>query len=80
MKMLQSVVYGTVVLSLMAAVPTPAQNGTAATSAPAARQGEAPLRSHIFIYDLRTGKSTPVYTADVIWEAPNWSPDGKWIA
>ena len=37
------------------------------------------LRSRLFIYDLRTGKSHLVYTADAIWEAPNWSPNGKYL-
>ena len=37
------------------------------------------LRSHLFIYDLRTGASRQVYTDDSVWEAPNWSPDGKYL-
>ena len=37
------------------------------------------LRSRLFIYDLRDGSSHLVYTADSIWEAPNWSPDGKYL-
>jgi TolB protein len=37
------------------------------------------LRSRLFIYDLRTGSSHLVYTADSIWEAPNWSPDGSYL-
>jgi TolB protein len=37
------------------------------------------LRSRIFIYDLHDGSSHLVYTADSIWEAPNWSPDGKYL-
>lgn len=38
---------------------------------------EQHLRSRIFIFDLRDGTSHLVYTADSIWEAPNWLPDGK---
>ena len=37
------------------------------------------LRSRLFIYDLRDGSSHLVYTADAIWEAPNWSPNGKYL-
>jgi Tol biopolymer transport system component len=37
------------------------------------------LRSRVFIFDLRDGTSHLVYTADSIWEAPNWSPDGKYL-
>ena len=37
------------------------------------------LRSRIFVYDLRDGSSKLVYTADAIWEAPSWSPDGKYL-
>lgn len=37
------------------------------------------LRSRLFIYDLRDGSSHLVYTADSIWEAPNWSPDGTYL-
>jgi TolB protein len=37
------------------------------------------LRSRIFIYDLRSHSSKLVYSADTIWEAPNWSPDGKYL-
>jgi TolB protein len=40
---------------------------------------EPPLRSSIFVYDLRDGSSHLVYAADAIWEAPNWSPDGKYL-
>lgn len=37
------------------------------------------LRSSLFIYDLRDHQSHLVYTDDSIWEAPNWSPDGKYL-
>ena len=40
---------------------------------------EQHLRSRLFIYDLHNGSSHLVYTADSIWEAPNWSPDGKYL-
>jgi TolB protein len=37
------------------------------------------LRSRLFIYDLHDGSSRLVYSAASIWEAPNWSPDGKYL-
>ncbi|MGI4830782.1 MAG: TolB family protein [Janthinobacterium lividum] len=52
----------------------PNHAGTAA--APAEPQH---LRSRVFTYDLRDGSSHLVYTADSVWEAPNWSPDGKYL-
>jgi TolB protein len=61
-------------VSALLVQPSPGQTVTA----PGA---EAPqrLRSHLFIYDLRDGSSREVYTANDIWEAPNWSPDGKYL-
>ncbi len=44
-----------------------------------AAPSEQHLRSRLFIYDLHDGSSHLVYTADSIWEAPNWSPDGKYV-
>jgi TolB protein len=37
------------------------------------------LRSRVLIYDLHDGSSHLAYAADSIWEAPNWSPDGKYL-
>ncbi len=37
------------------------------------------LRSRIYLYDLHDGSTHLVYTADSVWEAPNWSPDGKYL-
>ncbi len=48
----------------------------------AACQAQKPqqhLRSRIFLYDLRDGSSRLLYTADSVWEAPNWSPDGQYL-
>jgi Tol biopolymer transport system component len=61
-------------LTLHAQVP--ARQSAAARSNHAEEQH---LRSRIFIYDLRDGSTRLVYTADSIWEAPNWSPDGKYL-
>jgi Tol biopolymer transport system component len=64
-----------IAVSLMALILqaqfSPAQTG--------AEHSEPHLRSRLFIYDLRNGSSHLVYTADSIWEAPNWSPDGKFL-
>jgi Tol biopolymer transport system component len=40
---------------------------------------EQHLRSRLFIYDLHDDSSHLVFTSDSIWEAPNWSPDGKYL-
>jgi Tol biopolymer transport system component len=37
------------------------------------------VRSKISIYDLETKSIRVVFTADALWEAPNWSPDGKYL-
>ena len=44
-----------------------------------AAHSEQHLRSRLFIYDLHDGSSHLVYGANSIWEAPNWSPDGKYL-
>ncbi len=48
-------------------------------SAAAPAQAAPRLRSHVFIYDLRTKSSHEIFTDDAVWEAPNWSPDGKYL-
>jgi TolB protein len=43
-------------------------------------QGRGPaLRSKIAIYDVATKSSQVIFTAEQIWEAPNWSIDGKFL-
>jgi TolB protein len=37
------------------------------------------VRSKISIYDLEGKSVRVVYTADKLWEAPNWTPDGKYL-
>ena len=37
------------------------------------------VRSKISIYDLEAKNTQVVYTADKLWEAPNWSPDGSYL-
>ena len=53
--------------------------GAQAGAASAPRPAPQRLRSRMFIYDLHDGSSRLVYTADAIWEAPNWSPDGRYL-
>jgi len=42
-------------------------------------QNPTHVRSKISVYDLATKKVTVVYTEDKLWEAPNWSMDGKYL-
>ncbi len=65
----------TMIALCFAAPALHAQTPPAASSAPASEH----LRSKLFIYNLRDDSSHLVYTADSIWEAPNWSPDGKYL-
>jgi len=37
------------------------------------------VRSRISIYDLESKTVRVAYVADKLWEAPNWSPDGKYL-
>lgn len=46
---------------------------------PAPAQQTASYVSDIRIYDLKTSTSTVVHRADGIWEAPNWSRDGRFL-
>ena len=47
------------------------------TQAPQAPQPRPQYSSKIVIYDLDRRTSTVVHRADTVWEAPNWSRDGK---
>jgi len=55
----------------------------ALSQAPALQKAADPnpsnVRSKISIYDLESKSIRVVYTADKLWEAPNWSPDGKYL-
>jgi Tol biopolymer transport system component len=62
-------------MSLLAQAPA----GTAALQGHPLRVPGEHLRSKLYVYDLRTGQSQLVFTADAVWEAPNWSPDGKYL-
>ena len=37
------------------------------------------VRSKISVYDLESKSVQVVYSADKLWEAPNWSPNGKYL-
>jgi TolB protein len=47
------------------------------TPAPAAAQQH--WRSHISIYDLKSRSTRVLYTADTVFEAPNWTRDGRYL-
>ena len=48
---------------------------------PASKPDLNPTRVHsnTSVYDLTTKTVHLVYSADTLWEAPNWSPDGKFL-
>lgn len=46
---------------------------------PLAGQQRPRVRSKVSIYDLRLKSVRVIYTADQLFEAPNWSPDGKYL-
>jgi len=51
----------------------------AQTQATHPNQNATNVRSKISIYDIESKSIQVVYTADKLWEAPNWSPDGKYL-
>lgn len=44
-----------------------------------ADQNPENVRSRISVYDLESKAVHVVYSADKLWEAPNWSPDGRYL-
>jgi TolB protein len=66
----------TLIAFFLAAPIIQAQSSTVHAEAPPPGQH---LRSRLFIYNLHDDSSRLVYSADSIWEAPNWSPDGKYL-
>jgi len=44
-----------------------------------ARPRQPRYKSSITIYDVATKSTKVLYTADTVWEAPNWSIDGKFL-
>jgi Tol biopolymer transport system component len=53
--------------------------GVSTTQAPATPQPRPRYASRIMIYDFATRSSRQVHEADEVWEAPNWSRDGKFL-
>src|SRR2546425_8541502 len=57
--------------------------GAAAAFAQTAPRNPQPApqryRSHMTIFDLASRRSSTLYTADQVIEAPNWSRDGKFL-
>lgn len=37
------------------------------------------MRSHVTVIDIENGARRVVYSTGRLFEAPNWSPDGKWL-
>lgn len=46
---------------------------------PATNQPRPTYRSSVVIHDLSSGSSKVVHEADGVWEAPNWSRDGRFL-
>ena len=38
-----------------------------------------PYRSRVTVYDLKSKSTRVIYSSDDVFEAPNWSPDGKYV-
>ncbi len=45
----------------------------------AAKPAAEHLRSRVYVYNLKDGSSREVFSDNSVWEAPNWSPDGKYL-
>ncbi len=45
----------------------------------AAGQQRAPVRSHITVIDRDGRNARVVHVSEKLFEAPNWSPDGRWL-
>lgn len=46
---------------------------------PARQQQRAAVKSFVTIYNVADGSKKVVYTAEGFYQAPNWSPDGKYL-
>jgi TolB protein len=74
MKRLLSTVLTLVITPLLAGGVAAGQQPGTAPRPPAPQYS-----SRIMIYDLATKASTLVHEADTVWEAPNWSRDGRFL-
>ena len=66
-------------LGLLLGLPFSLSHIAHAQASVVVRQTEKQLRSKIYIYNVADGRSRLAFTDDSIWEAPNWSPDGKYL-
>jgi TolB protein len=57
----------------------PGSSNVSVQKPPPVEQNPSDVRSKISIYDLHSKSIRVVYQADKLWEAPNWSPDGKYL-
>jgi TolB protein len=62
-----------------AATPLQQSGAGRPKGAASANQNPSDVRSKISIYDLQSQSIRVVYAADKLWEAPNWSADGKYL-
>jgi Tol biopolymer transport system component len=44
-----------------------------------AQQRQGPVKSFVTIYNVADGSKKVVYTGEGFYQAPNWSPDGKYL-
>ena len=65
-------------LGLLLGLPSSLSHIAHAQASVDIRETEKQLRSKIYIYNIADGQSRLAFTDDSIWEAPNWSPDGKY--
>jgi hypothetical protein len=73
-------IFGSLGMSLHASVlETAVFENVKLESLPAEHPSRTRIRSRISIYDLRDKSVHVVYMADKLIEAPNWSPDGKYL-
>ncbi len=68
-----------ILASLAVSLFAPSLQAQPTQAQPAAAPVPQRLRSRLFLYDLQSGASRLVFSANGIWEAPNWSPDGKYL-
>jgi Tol biopolymer transport system component len=80
MNIKSAIVNGLVVALTILILPLSALPQAITPQKPAdANQNPSNVRSKISIYDLESKSVRVVYAADKLWEAPNWSRDGKYL-
>lgn len=77
---LGTVVMGAALACTAVAQQQPTERVETQAAVPVAHRTQAPaVRSYIVVYDVATGVGKVVYETDRHLEAPNWSPDGKYL-